>query len=73
MSRVSANLAADGGAGTLTDIAVAYTTDDPGITASDTITIADGDAVADLAQVAEKLAAKINAINTLLQNAGIAQ
>ena len=64
---------ADNSAPLLTDITITYTTDDPATVADGAITIADGDAVAGLAVVADEFEAAINAINAALRRAGIAR
>ena len=57
------------------DFTVAYTTDDPGITPNGTLTIADGDAAtvtrAEYNELAEEVAAKINAILDVLEAHGL--
>ena len=57
------------------DFTVAYTTDDPGITPDGTLTIADGDATtvtrAEYNELAEEVAAKINAILDVLEAHGL--
>ena len=57
------------------DFTVAYTTDDPGITPDGTLTIADGDAAtvtrAEYNELAEEVAAKINAILDVLEAHGL--
>ena len=57
------------------DFTVAYTTDDPGITPNGTLTIADGDAStvtrAEYNELAEEVAAKINAILDVLEAHGL--
>lgn len=67
MSRISSGLAS-----LPADLTVAYTTDDPGITPNGTLTIADGDAAtvtrAEYNELAEEVAAKINAILAYLQS-----
>lgn len=77
MSRVSiaesGKAPADNSAPALTDITITYTTDDPGTVADGAITIADGDAVAGLAVVADEFEAAINAINSVLRRAGLAR
>jgi hypothetical protein len=74
MSRVSQGLKGDGAsAAAIADLAVTYTTDNPNITSNGTIAIADGDAVAGVAEVAEEVKTKINAILAALRSAGIIQ
>jgi hypothetical protein len=57
------------------DLTIAYTTDDPGITPNGTLTIADGDATtvtrAEYNELAEEVAAKINAILDVLEAHGL--
>lgn len=57
------------------DLTVAYTTDDPAITPDGTLTIADGDAStvtrAEYNELAEEVAAKLNAILQALRGVGI--
>ena len=57
------------------DLTVVYTTDDPGITPNGTLTIADGDAAtvtrAEYNELAEEVAAKINAILDVLEAHGL--
>lgn len=56
------------------DLALAYTTDDPGQTAADTITIADGDSglvEAEVEQALLDIITKINAIIAVLEVHGL--
>ena len=55
------------------DHAIAYTTDDPGLTAASTTTFADGDLfpAAEAHQLAVDLSAKINAILDILEAHGL--
>ena len=55
------------------DHAIAYTTDDPGLTAASTTTFADGDLApaAEVHQLAVDLSAKINAILDVLEAHGL--
>ena len=56
------------------DIAIAYATDDPGITVDGTINIADGDATlvtAEMMIAIEELMAKVNAILAALRAQGL--
>ena len=57
----------------IADYTFAFTTDDPGITAGDSITIADGDAVtnAELFEICVDLAAKLNAALDVLEAHGL--
>lgn len=57
----------------IADYTFTYTTDDPGITAGDSVTIADGDTptVAELLEMGEDLAAKVNAILAALRAHGL--
>lgn len=57
----------------IADYTFAYTTDDPGITAGNSITIADGDSVtaAENHETCVDLAAKINAILDVLEAHGL--
>ena len=58
----------------IADMAIAYTTDDPGLTAASTLTIADGDGTLVTAEVLQgftDLAAKINAILDVLEEHGL--
>lgn len=59
----------------IADHTIAYTTDDPGHTAADTTTIADGDAaavpIAEFTQAITDLSAKINAILDVLEAHGL--
>lgn len=71
----SANNPMIGSAQTLiADHALAYTTDDPGLTAANTTTIADGDGTLVTAEVLQgftDLSAKINAILDVLEAHGL--
>ena len=57
----------------IADYTFTYTTDDPGLTAGDSITIADGDSVtvAELHETTFDLAAKINAILNVMEEHGL--
>ena len=58
----------------IADHAIAYTTDDPGLTAANTTTIADGDgtvSTAEILQLGTDLSAKINAILDVLEAHGL--
>ena len=58
----------------IADLAITYTTDDPGLTAANTLTIADGDAtvaVAEFLQAVTDIHAKINAILDVLEAHGL--
>jgi len=58
----------------IADIALAYTTDDPGQSAADTTTIADGDSglvEAEVEQAIINIHAKINAILDVLEEHGL--
>ena len=58
----------------IADHAIAYTTDDPGLTAANTTTFADGDGTlvtAEVLQLATDLSAKINAILDVLEAHGL--
>ena len=57
----------------IADHAIAYTTDDPGLTAASTTTFADGDLApaAEVHQLAVDLSAKINAILDVLEAHGL--
>ena len=59
----------------IADLSIVYTTDDPGITPNSTLTIADGDAAtvtrAEYNELAEEVAAKINAILDVLEAHGL--
>lgn len=63
--------------GTIADVTVAFTTDDPSITANSAITIADGDDATaanirtDLNEAVVELSAKVNAILAALRVVGI--
>jgi hypothetical protein len=71
MSRVSDSLYGSA----IADFTVAYTTDDPGITPNGTLTIADGDSAtvtrAEYNELAEEVAAKLNAILAALRASGV--
>lgn len=74
MARISANIGADTDApDAISNYTFAYTTDDPGVTAGDSITIADGDAItaAETMECLEDLAGKINTILAALRQVGI--
>lgn len=73
MARPSKGAIADSGAATVAKITVTYTTDDPGTVPDSAITIADGDAVAGLAEVTDEFEAKINAILDVLADYGMVQ
>ena len=58
----------------IADHAIAYTTDDPGLTAANTTTFADGDGTlvtAEVLQAVTDLSAKINAILDVLEAHGL--
>ena len=69
MSRVSENLYD----GTIADLSITYTTDDPGITPDSAITIADGDNISAANTVAaiEEIVDKINTILGALRTVGV--
>ena len=73
MSRTSYPLVADPSAPTIANLTVTYGTDDPGTTPDSTVSIADGDAVAGLAELADEVESKINEILTVMRNAGLIQ
>jgi hypothetical protein len=74
MSRTSYPLAAGpNGALAVTDLEISYTTDNPNITANGTIAIADGDAVAGLAEVATELVTRVNALTEIMRSHGLIQ
>lgn len=57
----------------LTDLSITYTTDDPGLTAGNALTVADGDTptVAELLQGVHNLNAKVNAVIDILEAHGL--
>lgn len=57
----------------IADYTFTYTTDDPGLTAGDALTVADGDTptVAELLQGVHDLAAKVNGILDILEAHGL--
>ena len=75
MSRLSQGLVGDGNApAAIADHAIAFTTDDPGQTAADTTTIADGDGtivLAEMLQMGEDISAKLNLVLAALRAAGV--
>ena len=57
----------------LADLSITYTTDDPGLTTGDALTVADGDTptVAELLQGVHDLQAKVNAVIDILEAHGL--
>ena len=57
----------------LADLSITYTTDDPGLTAGDALTVADGDTptVAELLQGVHDIHAKVNGILDILEAHGL--